>query len=516
MLKVKFLRNIILLCLLLNLISCSTPTSDENALPRSAPEARGISSASIRAFLDAAEESGLEFHSIMILRHGHVVAEGWWHPFAPELKHTLYSLSKSFTSTAIGMLVADGKISVEDNVLSFFPEYHPAEASENLAKMQVKHLLTMTTGHEKETIDALLASDGNWPKAFLAQEVTYEPGTRFLYNTGATYMLSAILQKVTGQTLFDFLSERLFQSLGIEGADWEADPQGIHTGGYGLRVKTEDIAKFGQFYLQKGKWNSKQLLPESWVEEATRKQTDSQEGDNDWSQGYGYQFWRCKPEPGFYRGDGAFGQYCIVIPQKDAVIAITAESPDMQASMNLVWEHILPAFEDQPLEADPESQQQLAQALNDLAIEPPKISPRSPIERHVSGKEFKLDPNEWAAQSVTFTLTGDSCIFTIRDSVGNEVIKSEMNQWTTGNNARMTPGSLFSVAGRTAVPTKIASSATWQSINTLILTWRYIENIHTDRLTCVFEENKVTITFLNSVADMRNEPDARKPLVGRL
>ena len=517
MINVKILRNLALLSLLLNLASCGTQTSDENVLPRSTPEAQGVSSTGIRAFLDAAEQSGLEFHSIMILRHGHVVAEGWWAPFASELKHTLYSLSKSFTSTAIGMAVADGKLSVEDNVLSFFPEYKPAEVSENLTNLKIKHLLTMTTGHEQGSMGAMLAaSDGNWPKAFLAQEVRYEPGTRFLYNTGATYMLSAILQKITGQTLFDFLTERLFQPLAIENADWEADPQGINTGGYGLRVKTEDIAKFGQFYLQKGKWKGVQLLPEAWIEEATKKQTNSQDGDSDWSQGYGYQFWRCKPEPGFYRGDGAFGQYCIVIPQKDAVIAMTSESSDMQASMNLAWEHLLPAFRDEALEPDPASQKLLTQGLSELAIAPVNITSSSPLAEQISGKEFKLEANEWEAETIAFTFVGDTCIFTLRDSVGIEVVKNQMGKWVTDNNARMTPGGLFAVAGRTAVPTRIAASATWQSDNTLLLTWRYIENIHTDRLTCVFEDNQVTITFLNSVAEMRREPDGRAPLIGTL
>ena len=130
--------------------------------------------------------------------------------------------------------------------------------------------------------------------------------------------------------------------LDIKGYDWETSPQGLNTAGYGLRVKTEDIAKFGQMYLQKGKWNGKEILTEAWVNDATSYQTSSQEGDGDWSQGYGYQFWRCKP--GFYRGDGAYGQFCIVMPQHDAVLAITSESFNMQKSMTTVWENLLPAI----------------------------------------------------------------------------------------------------------------------------------------------------------------------------
>ncbi len=294
------------------------------SLPRTSPEAQGISSTAIRNFLKAINASGIQWHSFMLLRHGNVVAEGWWKPFDATYKHTLYSLSKSFTSSAIGMLVIDGKLKVEDPVISFFPNDLPAEISDNLRKMKVKHLLTMNTGHAEDTLPKFRESpDKTWTKIYFEQPVTFQPGTHFLYNTGNTYMLGAIVYKITGQTLEQFLGPRLFQPLGITGYDWEKSPQGLNTAGYGLRIKTEDIARFGQLYLQKGKWDGKEILSEAWINEATSSQTRSQEGNGDWAQGYGYQFWRCKP--GFYRGDGAYGQYCIVMPEQDAVLAITSE-----------------------------------------------------------------------------------------------------------------------------------------------------------------------------------------------
>ncbi len=279
------------------------------ALPRSAPELQGVLSNGIRQFIAAANASGIGWHSFMLLRHGHVIAEAWWKPFEASYTHTLYSLSKSFTSTAIGLLVKEGKLTIEDKVNSFFPADLPPSPDNNLQQMKVKHLLTMNTGHAEDTMPKLRASAIEWTKTFLAQPVAFEPGTHFLYNTGATYMLGAIVYKITGQTLEAYLAPRLFQPLGIKGWDWEKSPQGLNTAGYGLRVKTEDIAKFGQLYLQKGQWNGKEILPQSWVQEATSYQTKSQEGNGDWSQGYGYQFWRCKP--GFYRGDGAFGQFAL-------------------------------------------------------------------------------------------------------------------------------------------------------------------------------------------------------------
>jgi hypothetical protein len=180
----------------------------QQGLPRKSPESQGISSEGIRNFLKAIKESGLEWHSFMLLRHGNVVAEGWWKPFAAENKHTLYSLSKSFTSSAIGFLVNESKISVEDQVIKFFPDETPTSPSENLKAMKIKHLLTMNTGHHADSMPDIRAKpEQSWVKSFLEKPVEHEPSTFFMYNTGATYMLGAILHKVTGQTLEEYLQK---------------------------------------------------------------------------------------------------------------------------------------------------------------------------------------------------------------------------------------------------------------------------------------------------------------------
>ena len=224
---------------------------------------------------------------------------------------------------------------------SFFPDDLPAEHERaSCAAMRVRHLLSMATGHDSEP--QLAAQDQPWTKTFLGHPLQYEPGTHFLYNTPATYMVSAIVQKQTGQTVLEYLQPRLFAPLGIEDPRWGTSPQGISLGGYGLNIRTEDIARFGQLYLQKGHWNGKQLMPASWIEMATSKQIDNGDNpDSDWNQGYGFQFWRCRHD--CYRGDGAFGQYCIVMPNQDAVIAITSGVKNMQAVLDLVWDKLLPA-----------------------------------------------------------------------------------------------------------------------------------------------------------------------------
>ncbi|TWT91521.1 serine hydrolase domain-containing protein [Stieleria varia] len=336
--------------------------AQEPALPRSTPEAQGVSTSAIHEFVVAADAKVDSMHSFMLVRHGKVIAEAWWSPESAEKPHILWSLSKSFTSTAVGLAVAEGKLSVDDFVLSFFPDDAPAEPSNYLKSMRVRDLLTMSTGHQDEP---KLSPEVHWVKTFLAHPVPHKPGTHFRYNTPATYMLSAIVQKVTGQTVNDYLSTRLFQPLGIEQPKWDMSPQGISIGGYGLFLRTEDIAKFGQLYLQRGQWNGQQLIPESWIDLATTKQvSNGSDPSRDWDQGYGFQFWRCRH--GAFRGDGKDGQFCVVMPEQDAVVALTANTRDLQGVLNLVWDHLLPAMAESPLDDNPAEQTKLAETIATL------------------------------------------------------------------------------------------------------------------------------------------------------
>lgn len=343
-------------------ISGSTSHAQEFSLSRSTPEAQGVDSAKILEFIEAVDRDVNSMHSFMLVRHGNVVAEAWWSPEAPDKPHVLWSLSKSFTSTAVGLAVAEGKLSIDDPVLKFFPEDAPTEPSNNLKAMRIRDLLTMNTGHQDELN---WREEPHWAKAFLAHPVPHKPGTHFRYNTPATYMLSAIVQKVTGETVLDYLTPRLFEPLGIKKPQWDTSPQEISIGGYGLYLRTEEIAKFGQLYLQRGDWHGQQLLPAEWIDLATSRQTSNGSNpDSDWDQGYGYQFWRCRH--GAYRGDGKDGQFCIVLPEQDAVIAITANTGNMQAELNVVWEKLLPAFRDEPLPANPESVAKLQEKIATL------------------------------------------------------------------------------------------------------------------------------------------------------
>lgn len=490
-------------------------------LPRSLPEAQGVAPGGLLDFVKTIEAQKLNVHSLIVVKRGHVVGEGWWAPYAPQLKHTLYSLSKSFTSTAVGMAVAERRLSVEDKVVSFFPNEVPTTVSTNLAAMRVKDLLTMSTGHDKDTTGALRAgTNTNWVKAFLAQPVDHEPGTFFVYNSGATYMLSAIVQKLTGQTVLDYLKPRLFGPLGIEGEDWEVDPNGINTGGWGLRLRTEDIAKFGQLYLQKGVWNGKRLISEAWINDATRAEVQSKGGKgdasvNDWIQGYGYQFWRCRNDA--YRGDGAFGQYCIVLPKEDAVVAITSETGNMQGVLNAVWNHILPALRRVGLPSYKAEQEALTKKLTSLALAPADGGSTSAVADQVSGKTYAIADNPSNVKEVSLKFGKDDCLFKLQDDRGTHQITCGLRRWEEGTTT-------FSVAPlmltSTVVPNgdtwKVAGSGSWQDPNTFVMTWRFIETAHYDTVTCRFVENGVQVEFQSSFSILNKTKDKRPVLEGKL
>ncbi|HEV3122080.1 MAG TPA: serine hydrolase [Isosphaeraceae bacterium] len=417
-------------------------------LPRSSPEAQGVSSSEVLEFVEAADKNIEYMNSFMLLRHGHVVAEGWWSPYDAQSPHSLYSLSKSFTSTAVGLAIEEGKVSLDDEVLKFFPGDAPPDPSKNLKAMRVSDLLRMSTGQQSEP---RRTADQPWTKTFLAQPVPFKPGTHFLYNTSATYMLSAIVQKATGKTVLDYLRPRLFEPLGIEHPTWETSPQGITTGGYGLSIRTEDIAKFGQLYLQKGEWNEKPLVPASWVKAATSRQTSN--GSNpksDWDQGYGYQFWRCRYAA--YRGDGAFGQYCVVLPEQDAVIAITSGVKDMQAVLNLVWEKLLPALKPAPLATDDESERKLERTLKGLTLRTPE-STATPAK--VSGKKYTFPANARKLEAITLESDdkGDSLV--ARFDGNDQRIACGRNEWKKGR---------FAFAPHAEQP--VATSGAWTADDT--------------------------------------------------
>jgi CubicO group peptidase (beta-lactamase class C family) len=435
------------------------PAQSASSLPRSTPERQGISSSAILSFVQAADTGIDMMNSFMLVRHGQVVAEGWWSPYDAKAPHIFYSLSKSFTSTAVGLAVSEGKLSLDDLVLKFFPEDAPAEPSANLKSMRVRDLLRMSAGHQTEASlwsGAAGASADRLTKTFLAHPVPFKPGTHFLYNSPATYMLSAITQKAVGMTVLDYLRPRLFDPLGIENPSWLASPQGVSLGAFGLMARTEDIAKMGQLYLQKGVWKGKQLIPATWVAEATARQTSNGSAPtSDWDQGYGYQFWQSRHG---YRGDGAFGQYMLVLPEQDAVVAITSGVRDMQTVMNLVWTKLLPAMSKGALSEDFATQRALKTKLADLAVRTPSGRPTSALASQVSKRWYELPENDGGIRAIALDLTSGSPALLVRSASGETRTPIGIGSWV-----RSATGFTNGINHLLSVPerTPVAASGAW-------------------------------------------------------
>ena len=472
-------------------------------LPRSSPEAQGISSAAVEDFVQALDQiEGL--HGVVVVRHGKMIAEGWWNPYNAEHPHVLYSLSKSFTSTAVGLAIAEGKLSLDDPVLKFFPGDAPANPSDNLKAMRVRDLLIMSTGHQDEPPTA---PDEICPQSFLAQPVPHLPGTHFKYNTAATFMLSAIVQKVTGQTVLDFLRPRLFEPLGIEHPVWDTNFQGISLGGYGLRVRTEDIAKFGQLYLQHGNWNGRQLIPSNWVALATSRQTSNGSNpDSDWNQGYGFQFWRCRHNA--FRGDGAFGQFCVVMPDQDAVVAINSGLQDMQAVLNVIWDKLLPAFQAQPLPPNSAAAKQLQNRLAQLEISPARGAAISPSAENFLNRKFVFAANDQNLESLTLVSSdaGKTLTLTLQENGKEAKLPCGYREW------KKSSAPLF--AGKMAqFPNEpMAGTFAWPTDDTCTIKLCAFETPYQMTLTLNFSGDQLTLDSETNVAFGATK---RPQLIGR-
>jgi len=305
------------------------PTSDLYLHPR-------VSRKALQTFLDGFHPEQNELHTLQIYHNDALMVRLAPAPYSCTDKREIYSLSKSFCSTAIGFLCDDGKLSVEDRIIDLFPDKLPETVSDNLAAMRVRHVLSMNTGHPGCVMGRMIRSE-DAVRTFLAQEVPFVPGTHFAYNTGATCLLSCIVEKLSGMKLLDFLTWRLFLPLGISDIRWNRIPSGQNEGGCGIHVSSDDILKLGRLYLAGGVWNGKRLLSEEWVKAATSPVSDNScNGTPDWCAGYGFQFW-VNAREGF-RGDGAFGQLCVVLPQHNMVFALQTELGDMQREMDQVME----------------------------------------------------------------------------------------------------------------------------------------------------------------------------------
>jgi len=490
----------------------NTTAQNTDKLPRSIPEIEGVASSGIIDFLNAIDTGRQEIHSFMFLRHGKVIAEGWWDPYGPDYKHLLYSASKTFTATGIGLAVSENRLKLSDKVISFFPYSLPDTVGEQMKELTVENLLTMSVGQDPPAM--LAGNDEDWITAFLKDEPVHKPGTVFKYNNMATFMLSAIVQQVTGQTLFDYMKPRIFTPLSIRGMDWDKNSQGINLGLMGLRLRTEDLAKFGQLLMQSGKWNNKQLIPAEWVKEATSFKIESRDPStktpkdkDDWAQGYCYQMWRGRNNS--VRLDGMAGQFVILFPDKDAIVVLTANAKNTQEELNLVHNYLIPAIKsNKAIQSDPVSYSNLQKKQSGLSLKP-QLSGRSEsgFEKKISGKEFMIGDNDYQIQSVYFGFSDNECSFAMKRNNQISMIKAGQGSWKTVNsrlNSLLAPprGSPSkSVDASYSVPlvsVKVASAYSWTDSGTLEITARFVEeSLGSQTIECRFSEmnGSVTVTI---------------------
>ncbi len=301
-------------------------------------------------FINCMNDNQVNMFGIAIQQGIDVIARYRW---TEDVPHQLFSMSKSYTSMAVGIAISEGCFGLNDRLVDLFPEYTPENVHPYKAATTVRHLLTMSAGHDNPILLGRVAEelvnegykgvgDRDWVRAFMSIAPDRAPGEKFVYDNGCTYLLSRLISKYTGQNLLEYLDERLFRYLGIPTPEWDCCPAGYPLGASGLHLRTEDSLAFGRMLLDGGKYNGSQLVPEEWVREATtfKIRTDDAGFFPDKSLGYGYQFWMARHD--CYRASGAATQGCFVVPYKDAVICYNADTGKMQLVLEALWDMVIP------------------------------------------------------------------------------------------------------------------------------------------------------------------------------
>ncbi|TPW72317.1 serine hydrolase [Schumannella sp. 10F1B-5-1] len=411
-------------------------------------------------------------HSLMLVRHGHVVAEGWWAPYRAELPHTLNSVSKSVTALAVGIALDEGLFDLDDAVLDLLPDHAPAEPSARQRRLTVRHLLTMTRGCAEPDFDGVRSgaiADG--VRFVLNEPLDHEPGERFVYSTGSTFLVSAIIQRLTGERLLDWVAPRLFEPLGITTREWDASADGVDFGGSGLHLRTEELALLGQLLLQRGSWNGRQLVDAAWIDEATSWHVETMAVPSDpgaplgdWELGYGFQFWQTSH--GACRADGAFGQFIVALPELDAVIVTTAGLDDMAAVLDAVWQHLLPGFDTPGIggatstavaAGGVDAQARLRAQLAALTLPPQHGASSSPAAARLLGRRVEVEagPAGLRALRIDADETG-GWTMTIETETRTETLRIGSGAWAENPESALA-GSLT----QGGAPTPAAASAAW-------------------------------------------------------
>ena len=475
---------------------------------RVSPEQVGISSKAIMHLLDRLESGYTEPHGLMIMREGKVAAEGWWTPYAPGIRHGLQSHTKTYAATAVGVAYTEGLLKLDERIIDIFPEYAPEEPSENLKKLTVHNVLSMGCG-----MDTMPRPSVDWIREFINTPVVHEPGTTYMYNSTGSTLLGAIVRKKTGLGLIDYLKPRLFDKIGIDASNLKCYcmPDGMEIGGGGMYATTEDNLRLLKLYADGGIWEGERILAEDYVAKATTLQNESwtEERVNppakDNFVGYGYQIWMCRPQ-GVYRADGAMGQFTIVIPDRDMIIAITENAAGStggvapQQTLDYMWEFLdmIPKGKGEPIEADEEEQKALAYRLKNLSLAKPAYAPYSPLKAEVNDKTYDVFEGAMnfgdlsgvfmggnripdGISSFRLTFDGDICALHYTQEGKEEKILLAMN------------GSYCDNEIGSNLIRRVLGSAYWKAENVLHVTLRWIETTSAREYDFTFEGDALEV-----------------------
>ena len=474
------------------------------------PEEVGISSDLILKYIDNLERSQTEMHGLMIMRHNKLIAQGWWAPFAPNLRHGLQSHTKTYAATAVGIAYTEGILKLDERLIDIFPDESPEDPSENLKLLTIRDVLCMGCG-----MDTMPFNSKDWIREFMHTPVNHKPGTTYMYNSTGSTMLGAIVRKKTGLGLFDYLKPRLFDKIGInyDNLRCMCMADGMEVGGGGMFATTEDNFRLMKLYADGGVWEGERILAEDYVKLATTNQNDSAtESINnpeafDNFLGYGFQIWMCKPHRA-YRADGAMGQFTIVLPDQDMEIAITETAVGAhwaQSTLDITWDFIEQIKGDEVLPVDDEAYDRLTRKLSRLNVGNPECQPFSPLVKEVCGKKYELTSGIFTPFAGNFMVgEGPDNIKEFSFDFDDYGFVWDITM-QSGRNEKIrfaTNGSRFSnLLGKKEDFTQLyLGDAFWKEDNVLVMHGRWVETCLTDVYTLKFEGDEIKIDADNNSA----------------
>ena len=421
----KYLSSIKMSMLFIGLSMSVLLHAQTNELLRSTPEEQGVPSKALVALFDSLHALPLtDMHAVVVMRHGKVIGEMYPKPYAPEYRHTMYSCSKTFVGIAVGLAIEDNRLRLDDRVAAIFPELLPDSVSKDLADMTVRHLLTMASGVKP---DWNMRSRGKeWIRTFLSKPVE-APGTKYAYDSMVSYMLAAVVQKVTGKKLTEYLQERVFTPMNVTEWAWEESPEGVNTGGWGVHIQPESLAKFGQLILNEGRWEGKQLVSAEWIREMCKKHRETGR------EVYGYHIWHCGGHDGAVRADGALGQYVISVLDKDMVVVMTeATLGNGRDQRRLIWDVLLPYIQDEPLPTNKKDYQKLLKKQDGYKLAEVKGKASSAFASNWENKTIELGKNTFGWKSLKLNFGKKQVTMTVTETSGKSYeLPFGFQQWMT-------------------------------------------------------------------------------------